>query len=67
MGSGSIQMEPNAQYLCIVHACGASGQGKLFLPFEGDGVLSVIRSKAFRLVDDDKIKDPTIVQQIKPA
>ncbi len=68
LGSGNILMEPNDQYLCIValRGAGRSGPaGKLFLPFEGDNTLSVILSKAFLLADDKKIKDPTIVQQIK--
>ena len=58
-------MEPNNQYLCIVPKQGqAETDGKVFLPFEGDRTLSVIISKAFMLVDDAKIKDPTIVSQI---
>ena len=68
MGSGNILMEPNDQYLCIVAGRGMSkgkSAGKVFLPFEGDNTLSVILSKVFLLADDKKIKDPTIVQQIK--
>ena len=34
------------------------------LPFEGDRTLSMILSKAFLLVEDDKITDPTILRQI---
>ena len=37
---------------------------KVHLPFEGDALLSVILSKAVLLVNDDKIKDPTITLQI---
>lgn len=37
---------------------------KLFLPFEGDRVLAIILSKAFMLVEDQKIKDATILAQI---
>ncbi len=67
LGSGNIQMEPNNQYLCIVPDQGslAKGSDKLFLPFEGDRTLSVIISKAFLLADDAKIKDASIVSQIK--
>lgn len=36
----------------------------LFLPFEGDRGLSVVLSKAFMLMDDDKITDGTITSQI---
>lgn len=67
LGSGNIQMEPNNQYLCIVPDRGAGGgvTEKVFLPFEGDGILSVILSKAFMLADDTKITDPSIVSQIR--
>ena len=71
LGSGNILMEPNDQYLCIVANRSAAGAGTdgaaggpLFLPFEGDGMLSLILSKAMLLADDTKIKDPTIVSQI---
>jgi hypothetical protein len=37
----------------------------VLLPFEGDRTLSVILSKAFLLADDAKIKDASIVSQIK--
>lgn len=67
LGSGSILMEPNDQYLCIVpgRSMGAAKAGeKVFLPFEGDSTLSVILSKAFLLAEDEKIKDETIRRQI---
>jgi hypothetical protein len=67
LGSGNILMSPNDQYLCIVpkpSAADAAGS-KVFLPFEGDSTLSVILSKAFLLAEDSKIKDPTIVRQIR--
>ena len=35
------------------------------LPFEGDDTLSIILSKAFMLADDDKIKDASIISQIR--
>jgi hypothetical protein len=69
LGSANIQMEPNNQYLCIVPGRGQSDRSQpvegLVLPFEGDNVLSVILSKAFLLVADDKITDPTILRQIE--
>jgi len=37
----------------------------VFLPFEGDSMLSIILSKAFLLAEDAKIKDETIVRQIR--
>jgi hypothetical protein len=68
LGSGNVLMEPNNQYLCIVPVRGAAAgnptQG-LLLPFEGDGMLSVILSKAFLLAADTAITDPTITRQIR--
>jgi hypothetical protein len=67
LGSSNILMEPNDQYLCIVPARDpvAVGAERVFLPFEGDTVLSIVLSKAFLLADDESIKDPTIVRQIR--
>jgi hypothetical protein len=64
LGSGNILMSPNDQYLCIVPKQAVAGHDRLFLPFEGDGTLSVILSKAFLLAEDAKITDPTITSQI---
>ena len=66
LGSGNILMEPNDQYLCIVPDRSAKpvGAPDVFLPFEGDGVLSIILSKAQLLMDDDQITDETILRQI---
>lgn len=66
LGSGNILMSPNDQYLCIVPSSSAEfGNGKVFLPFEGDRTLAVILSKAFLLAEDAKITDPTITRQLK--
>lgn len=65
MGSGNILMEPDDQYLCIVADRSARKLKKVFIPFEGDNMLSIIISKALLLADDMKIKDATIVRQIK--
>jgi Domain of unknown function (DUF4132) len=65
-GSGNILMEPNNSYLCIVADSLKTSQGsEVFLPFEGDGMLSIILSKAFLLAEDDKIKDRSIISQIE--
>jgi len=66
LGSGNILMEPNDQYLCIVpdRSGKALGASAVFLPFEGDAVLSIILSKAQLLMDDDKITDETILRQL---
>jgi hypothetical protein len=66
LGSGSIQMSPLNQYLCIVPGRQRDeGVKGVYLPFEGDGVLAIILSKALMLAHDNAIQDPTIVQQIR--
>lgn len=66
LGSGNIMMKPNDEYLCIVpKQATTKGTDGIFLPFEGDGTMSIILSKALLLADDTKIKDPTIISQIK--
>lgn len=65
LGSGNIHMSPNNQYLCIVPGGRNTTTKAVFLPFEGDNLLSIILSKAFLLAEDEKIKDPTIVSQLK--
>lgn len=67
LGSGNVLMTPNDQYLCIVPARGVAARGSdgVFLPFEGDNTLSIILSKAFLLAEDTKIKDRTILSQIR--
>jgi hypothetical protein len=67
LGSGNILMSPNDQYLCIIpNAAAGAAAGKIYLPFEGDGQLSIILSKALLLAEDKKIKDPTILKQMAP-
>lgn len=64
-GSGNILMSPHNQYLCIVPgASSGAGDQKLYLPFEGDRMLSIIISKALLLANDDKITDRTILRQL---
>ena len=66
LGSGNILMEPNDQYLCIVPKQAVDRKAdSIFLPFEGDGTLSIILSKSLLLAADTKITDQTIVRQIK--
>ena len=60
-------MSPNDQYLCIVpKRAPDAGSERVFLPFEGDTMLSVILSKALLLADDKNIRDASIVRQIRP-
>ncbi|MFC5825257.1 DUF4132 domain-containing protein [Nonomuraea insulae] len=63
MGSANILMEPNDAYLCIVSA--RTPQAGLFLPFEQDGRLALILSKAFLLANDTAITDPSITRQLR--
>lgn len=66
LGSGNILIMPQDKYLCIVPAQGQIEKAgeRLYLPFEGDRILSVILSKAFLLAADDKITDATILRQL---
>jgi hypothetical protein len=64
LGSANVQMEPNNQYLCIVRGAPNPG-GHVRLPFEGDEMLALVLSKAFLLADDDRIKDSSILSQIR--
>jgi len=64
IGSGNILMEPNDQYLCIVPNRKEEKGQKIFLPFEGDQMLSIIISKAMMLAEDRKIKDASILSQL---
>lgn len=63
-GSGNIQILPSNRYLCIVPDRAPAEAANIRLPFAGDGTLSTILSKAFLLVDEDKIKDATILRQL---
>jgi hypothetical protein len=65
LGSGNILMEPNDQYLCIVPGGRGETTGTWFLPYEGDRTLSIILSKAVMLAEDEKIKDQSILHQIR--
>jgi hypothetical protein len=62
IGSANVLMEPG-RYLCIVQGSGDTA-ANLPLPFEGDRILGLILSKALLLVNDRKIKDPTIARQL---
>lgn len=61
LGSAAVHLEANRRHVCIVPDAKPK---KIALPFEGDATLSTILSKAFLLVDDDKITDTVILNQI---
>jgi len=69
LGSTNIMIEPGSRYLCIVPERGAKSSEvrDVWLPFEGDGALAIILSKAFLLAADKKISDATILRQIRPG
>lgn len=52
------------RHLCIVPS-NEGPAGNIWLPFEGDRILSLILSKAVLLAADDKITDPVILAQIR--
>lgn len=62
IGSANVLMEPGSTYLCIVSA--RPPREQVFLPFEEDGRLALILSKALLLAEDDKISDETIRRQL---
>ncbi|MCU0443763.1 MAG: DUF4132 domain-containing protein [Microscillaceae bacterium] len=65
LGSSNILMKPNDEYLCIVADRSRETNAQpIYLPFDGDSILSLVLSKAFLLAEDDKIQDPTILSQI---
>ncbi len=67
VGKAHSEMSPDDRYLCIVpgRSSAKKATGPVMLPFEGDEILSIILSKAFMLVDESKISDPTILSQIR--
>lgn len=65
MGSAVIHIEPGS-YLCVVPDGWGKDHKNLFLPFSdaGDTKTSEVISKIFLLLNDDKIKDQSILRQI---
>lgn len=66
LGSAVIHIEPG-NYLCIVPDRWGKKHDNLFLPFadEGDSKISEVISKILLLLADDKIKDESILRQIR--
>ena len=64
LGSGVVHKLPGG-HLCIVPVQ-AQHRGRLFLPFtDDDPKTAEILSKVLLLSRDDKIKDPSILEQIR--
>jgi len=66
LGTAHIFIEPG-NYLCVVPDRWGKKHDKLFLPFadEGDTKFSEVISKILFLVNDDRIKDDSILRQIR--
>ncbi|PWR24516.1 hypothetical protein DKG74_06845 [Zavarzinia aquatilis] len=64
LGSGNVQIMQSNRYLCIVADQKAKEIDNIRLPFVGDNILSEIVAKAFLLVDESRIKDPSILHQL---
>ncbi|MEO8392642.1 MAG: DUF4132 domain-containing protein [Chloroflexota bacterium] len=66
LGSATIHIDPG-NYLCIVPDRWGQKHEKLFLPFadENDSKISEVISKILLLLADDKIKDESILRQIR--
>ncbi len=67
LGSTNVLMEPGSRYLCIVPARShfTASRSDVWLPFEGDGALAIIVSKALLLAADKTITDPVILAQLR--
>jgi len=64
LGSGTVRRQPGGA-ICIVPVH-SQHRGRLFLPFaDNDPKTAEIMSKVILLAQDDKIKDPTILEQLR--
>ena len=65
LGSATIHIEPGA-YLCVVPARWGQKHDRLFLPFDAEDLkTSEVVSKVLLLADDARIKDESILSQIR--
>jgi hypothetical protein len=64
LGSGTVHRQPGGS-LCIIPVH-SQHRGRLFLPFaDNDPKTAEIMSKVLLLAQDDKIKDPKILEQLR--
>jgi hypothetical protein len=64
LGSGIVHRQPGGN-LCIIPVH-SQHRGRIFLPFaDDDPKTAEIVSKVVMLAQDDKIKDPTILEQLR--
>lgn len=62
--TANVMILPRNQFVCITRGSSGAARG-VFLPFDGDELLSLILSKAVMLAADHKIKDDSILRQIR--
>ena len=65
LGSGNISCPPTINTSASSPRHRRPAGGKVFLPFEGDNLLSIILSKVFLLAEDGEVEGSTIVNQIR--
>jgi hypothetical protein len=64
LGSGIVHRQPGGS-LCIIPVH-SQHRGRIFLPFaDNDPKAAEIISKVLLLAQDDKISDPTILEQLR--
>ncbi|WP_321474730.1 DUF5724 domain-containing protein [uncultured Paludibaculum sp.] len=64
LGSGTVHRQPGGS-LCIIPVH-SQHRGRIFLPFaDNDPKTAEIISKVLLLAQDDKLKDPTILEQLR--
>jgi hypothetical protein len=64
LGSGNVHRQPGGA-LCIIPVH-SQHRGRLFLPFaDNDPKTAEVVSKVLLLAQDEKIKDPTILEQLR--
>ena len=66
LGTANVMLLPRNLYLCIIQGSSGASRG-IFLPFEGDDLLSLVLSKAVLLAADHKITDESILRQLRWA
>ncbi len=64
--SGAVLMGPDDRYLCLLpDKASQEAASRVYVPFEGDSMFTLILAKAFMLADDARIKDAAIGKQIR--
>jgi len=64
-GNASVRIAASNRHVCIVPARSGADGPMMGLPVVGDDVLSLILSKATMLMDESKIRDETVLRQLR--